>query len=192
MAFLAKYTQKCYVQIENERKTTQNPSSQLLLNDSIPDTLFPKMYSIHSHFVQKGVQPVEGITSRNLTHLLENMKQCKYLSNAHRLVRWRNGAFKGFKRPWYKESSTGITCASMPLYFCTISQCQELGCVAVFPRKYNLACFSDDDETGKKRVKKKLLLFGEFCEGENAHTTVGFTFSVRFFSDTSRTVSSMS
>ena len=83
MAFLAKYTQKCYVQIENERKTTQNPSSQLLLNDSIPDTLFPKMYSIHSHFVQKGVQPVEGITSRNLTHLLENMKQFKYLSNAH-------------------------------------------------------------------------------------------------------------
>ena len=181
----------------NWKRKKNNPKSFIAaavkwFDSRILTALFPKMYSIHSHFVQKGVQPVEGITSRNLTHLLENMKQFKYLSNAHVLSVGEMERLKDLNARDTK-SPAQASLAQVCHYISVLSvSAKNLDVLPFFPGSIILPAFLTTTRREKKSTKKKLLLFGEFCEGENAHTTVGFTFSVRFFSDTSRTVSSMS
>ena len=145
-------------------------------------------------FRTKGPNRLTGTsTSRNLTHFVENMKRCKYLSNAHVLSVGETERLNPLNAR-DTQSPAKASVAQVCHYISVLSaSAKNFDVLPFFPGSIILLCFSDDDDTGKKRVRKKLLLFGEFCEGgERTHDSRFHIFSQVFFSDTSHTVSSMS
>ena len=121
------------------------------------------------------------------------MKRCKYLSNAHVLSVGETERLNPLNAR-DTQSPAKASVAQVCHYISVLSaSAKNFDVLPFFPGSIILLCFSDDDDTGKKRVRKKLLLFGEFCEGgERTHDSRFHIFSQVFFSDTSHTVSSMS